>query len=180
MRKTRKGFTLVELLIVVAIRATLTAAMTSSITGTTAKAKAAMIARNVETLKNAAATYYGTHMDMSDGDAFDAVTTTNVIEEYVSTWADFNRDDGTITYTADDEATGTGLTNGVPNWNVTVDFSGDGEATTIATELAKVPGFGTYKGKGDTASENKLDGNKFKVYLYTGRIVKVTTASTGG
>ena len=175
MKKARKGFTLVELLIVVAILATLTAAMTASITGTTAKSKAAMIARNVTTLKNAAATYYGTHMDMSDGTVFNAVTTTNVIEEYVSTWADFNRSGGTITYAADDTATGKGLTNGVPNWNVTVDFSGDGEATSIATELAKIPGFGTYKGKGDAAEEDKLATKKFKVFLYTGRIVKVAT-----
>ena len=84
MRNTRKGFTLVELLIVVAILATLTAAMTVSVTGTTAKAKAATIASNVEAFVNVARLYCA---DNTDGDISSATTDT-VIEAYIGKWKD--------------------------------------------------------------------------------------------
>ena len=47
MKITRKGFTLVELLIVVAIMATLSATMTMAVSGSTARAKAPTIASNL-------------------------------------------------------------------------------------------------------------------------------------
>ncbi len=78
MKKARKGFTLVELLIVVAILATLTAAMTASISGTTAKAKAAMIANNVEVMKSAATQYYTENME--DSSKLAGATTKNVLD----------------------------------------------------------------------------------------------------
>ena len=56
--KTRKGFTLVELLIVVAILATLAATMVASMGGATAKAKAATITSNVEACVTAVQKYY--------------------------------------------------------------------------------------------------------------------------
>ncbi len=63
MKRTRKGFTLVELLIVIAILGTLSAAMSVSVIGSTAKAKAATIASNVEACVNAAALYCADHMN---------------------------------------------------------------------------------------------------------------------
>ena len=54
MKKARKGFTLVELLIVVAILGILSVSMMMSVGGTTAKAKASMIASNFDAARIAA------------------------------------------------------------------------------------------------------------------------------
>ena len=138
MRNTRKGFTLVELLIVVAILATLTAAMTSSISGSTAKAKAAMIANNVEVMKSAATQYYTEYMENSSKLA--NATTADVLDEYMPTWRDFQT--GNINYTAAEDSE-----TGRKKWAVTVDFSSDGEVEEIKTALAKIKGYGDYNGE---------------------------------
>lgn len=189
MRKTRKGFTLVELLIVVAILATLTAAMTASISGSTAKAKAAMIANNVEVMKSAATQYYTDNME--DSSKLANATTKNVLDEYMPTWRDYQT--GDINYkAAQDSETGR------KKWAVTVDFSNDGEAEEIKAALAKIKGYGNYNNETttipnpdyDADDENETDpetievpaGDRvrtgaFKVTLWNGAIESVTATA---
>ena len=67
--KTRKGFTLVELLIVIAIVGVLAAMMTMSSTSGTASAKAATIVSGLRTVKSAVTMFtadYVTSTDLSD------------------------------------------------------------------------------------------------------------------
>ena len=172
MRNTRKGFTLVELLIVIAILGTLSAAMSASITGSTAKAKAAAIANNVETLKNAASIYYTDNMESAT--ALN-VTTTAVLTKHIATWGDFGT--GTINYTAVDDPTGR------ENWAVIVDFHTDGEADAIKEALTKIKGYGSYGqkigGDGDDKDDpdpakSVVNTGKFKVTLWNGAITSET------
>ena len=169
MKRTRKGFTLVELLIVIAILGTLSAAMTTSIQGSTAKAKAATIASNVETFKTIAA------LDVANnaGENLSEKTAEALMQEHLPTWADFANPETTdtvIKYTA----SGTG-----PDaWVITVDFSKDPEKDAIRTALSKIKGYGKYyKDESGTPKATALFGAgtddtdyQFKVTLTTGKI----------
>ena len=170
MKKARKGFTLVELLIVIAILGTLSATMSASVTGSTAKAKAAAIASNVDSMKSAAQAYYAAHMDDAGTSGLDVVTST-VINAYIKTFGDFSKDGAKIKYTPDDDDT-TGK--GYDKWNVTVDFSGDSEAVAVRTALASISGYGKYKD--ETAS--KVTTGAFKVILFDGTITSTTATTT--
>lgn len=167
MKKMRKGFTLVELLVVVTIIATLTASMTLSVTGSTAKAKAAVIASNVEACKKAAAMYCADHMD--DGTDISTITTSVMLNAYIGTWDDFNS--GNIKY-----ATAADSEMGYKAWYITVDFTGDGDVANIKTELAKIKGFGDYGKKIGGDGDDKDDPaivvrtGKFKVMLWNGAV----------
>ena len=169
MKKFRKGFTLVELLIVIAVLGALSASMAVSVKGSTAKAKASAIASNVEACKSAALQYYAANME--DSNTLNTATTSAVIRTYVKTWDDFNRTSDTkaIKYVPDDAATGTGI----DKWNITVNFNGDGEAAAIREALAKIPGYGTYDNTGGNSAEDKLAGNTFQVFLFSGEVKKV-------
>ena len=141
MKKMRKGFTLIELLIVIAILGSLSAAMSVSITNSTAlaKAKASTIARNVDACKLAAEMYYAEHMN--DSTTLNAATTSTVLGDYIKAHEDFKKDTTNgatnlaITYTPDD------TTAGPTGWKLTVDFSGDNDKTQIETELKNLPGY---------------------------------------
>lgn len=61
MRNTRKSFTLIELLIVITIMASLSAMMAITSGGATSRAKASSIVANVEACKTAAAVFYNDH-----------------------------------------------------------------------------------------------------------------------
>ena len=179
MKKMRKGFTLVELLIVVAIIATFTAAMTVSVTGSTAKAKAATIASNVETFKTIAA------LDVANnaGENLSKKTAEELMIEHLPTWADFANPadtDTVVKYTA----SGTG-----PDaWTITIDFSKDPEKDAIRTALQNIKGYGKYYKTTTTAATETTPASttntptalfgtgtadtdyQFKVTLYNGKI----------
>ena len=138
MRKTRKGFTLVELLIVVSILATLTAAMTTSISGSSGKAKASVIANNVEAMKEAAGLFYVRYMD--DYDNLN-VETSKMLNEMIPTWKDYGGS-GSIKYTAEEDSE-----KGRYKWAVTVDFSKDGDKDEIIAALSQIRGYGDYNGE---------------------------------
>ena len=89
MKKMRKGFTLVELLIVIAILGTLAASMSISAGDATARAKATSIVNNIEVCKSGAALYYSVAVTSKD-----ATMTPNAFlvanSEYVPNWGQFS------------------------------------------------------------------------------------------
>ncbi len=202
MKKARKGFTLVELLIVVAILATLTAAMTASISGASAKAKASTIASNVDTMKTVAKSCQsnGGPLAVITGDTSSApsslsdATANNVLAAGMPAWADFSDADtkATIKY-AEDTTQKEGK--GPDNWAVTIDFSKDPERDDIRTALKAIKGYGKYYkvthvdedttnsvaehdevAAADVFDTTKTDDDKyykFRVFLISGRIEPV-------
>lgn len=171
MKRARKGFTLVELLVVVAILATLASVMTYSVRGATAKAKAATIARNVEACKTAAALYVVDEdremptgvTSLSDVEADDMLLVT------LPTWVDFSTGGNKVKYVA------TGK--GIENWKVTVDFSDDPENSDIRTALQKIKGYNQYW---DAAEKDVMPAGKyeFEVRLMSGKIQATPTTTT--
>jgi|GEM_PF-6851246 len=132
MKKARKGFTLVELLIVVAILAVLTTTMMVSMRGATAKAKAASIAANLESCRTAAMLYYAASGDKNLSD----VAAGDMLKASLKTWDKMKKadnDDSAITYSAAGK--------GVDNWVVNVDFSNDTEKKEIARALHNMKGY---------------------------------------
>lgn len=149
MKKIRKGFTLVELLIVIAILATLTATMMMSMQGATAKAKAATIAANLDLCRTAANIYYGASMDNG---AISKDTADQVLSRQMKQgWTSMKGTAGdTILYGASGE--------GPTNWVASVDFTAEAESKDIANALKKIRNY-----RGITTS-----GAKIKLYLLTG------------
>ena len=132
MKKTRKGFTLVELLIVVAILGVLTATLSISAGDATARAKAAAIVNNIEACKNGAALYYSANYNDSSA-GMKPSEFLKAESDYVPNWSSFATG-GTVTYTAGEQTT-------PDTWSLTVSFASDKEATKIATALSKTPGY---------------------------------------
>ena len=171
MKKFRKGFTLVELLVVIAILGALAAAMSTSVTGATAKAKAATIANNVAACITAARLYAINNVETD----LTATTADTVLFASLPSWKDYST--GNIKY----ENVTTGK--GIDGWAITVDFGGDPEKDAIATELSSIKGFSkSYTGPTDatgTAIVSAASGTgasatpgsyKFKVTLSSGKI----------
>ncbi len=152
MKITRKGFTLVELLIVVAILGTLSASMMVSFGSSTAAAKASSIAANVSACMSAANAYYNENLNTITAD-----TTTDDIKAKITNW-DKIASGGAIVYTLSGA--------GSDNWVIQVNFSTatDKEKTAIATALKKIQGYNA------TADSGTIDSGNFKVNLLTGEI----------
>ena len=129
--KVRKGFTLVELLIVVAIVATLSAAMTMSMRGATAKAKATTIAANLDLCRAAANLYYGASMDKGaiSNDTTDKVLTAQMGTGWTSMKGEKNKD--AIYYVASTDK-------GPDNWGVYASFADDTESKDVADAIKQI------------------------------------------
>ena len=133
MKRTRKGFTLVELLIVVAILGALAAVMTVSSGSSIAKAKATALANNLRVCTAGAQIYYLDHAD--DGTTnLSTITTKAMLNAQVPNFADFG--DGNVKYESED------ISGATPpeSWGVKITLSGV-EAEPIATALHNIKGF---------------------------------------
>ena len=153
MRKARKGFTLVELLIVIAILGALSASMTSSSQKATALAKAQSIVDNVNVCKTAAFLYYSEHRDEDLGDKDASAIFT---ADYIPNWEEFSSKG--IKYSV-----GTGK--GLAGWDVAVDFTGDADVTGIKTALEAIRGYTS------STAKTEIEKGQFNVTLSTGKVI---------
>ena len=175
MTHKHNGFTLVELLIVVSMLAALTSTMTVAVGGSSAKAKAAAIAANVDACKSSIALYTINNKETNN---LTDMTADDVLKKCMPTWADFGRNARTgetleIKYKAKDGK-------GPANWAITVDFSDDPEKDEVKEALRKIKGYDQYYPVGadgtvgaaqDIFTETSY---AFEVLLTSGKIQPVT------
>ena len=179
MKSTRKGFTLVELLIVVGILSALTASMTVAVGGSTAKAKAASIAANVDACKSAVAIYVINNKETGN---LSDMTADDILKKCMPTWADFGRPARSGETMEIKYSTTNGR--GPNNWAMTVDFSDDPERDEVKSALKKIKGYDQYYPVGaDGTVGNAQDifaetGYAFEVLLSSGKVQPIGTSTS--
>ena len=154
MKKMRKGFTLVELLIVIAIVGALATAMSMSGSKATGAAKAATLINNIEICKTAAALYYAANSEADLSKVSAQIFLAS--EDYVPNFAKMSK--GVISISED--KTGKGY----KGWGIKVDFSKDGASSDIITALNNAKAY-----SGDKTVVAK---GKFNVTLWNGKIAQ--------
>ncbi len=154
MKRTRKGFTLVELLIVIAVLGALSAAMTMASKTATAKAKAASIVNNLKICTSGAEIYSFEH---AEDKGLKDITTTAMLAEAVPSFTKFTavdaNDTDTVLYAAVD------ITTGPDGWTITVTLKGT-DKSDIVDALKTFKGF-----KGDVLTA--INAEKDYVITYT-------------
>ena len=179
MKKMRKGFTLVELLIVIAILGTLAAMMASSTGDATVRAKVNQIVGNIDACKLAATVYYSDNFDNSSVNMSEK-SAADFLPAYIQAFSDYATGSIQITALNDDEYKGR------PNWTIKVDFSTDADKERLAELLARTKGFALQKDvqvdnpdydsedpnseEKITQKQNVMKDGKFTVNLTTGVI----------
>lgn len=174
MKRTHKGFTLVELLIVVAIIGVISVMMTMSSTDAVDKAGANTIVGNLNSMKTAAFSMYMDHPEIAkDEIVFGADTNSalTTLAKYLGKKSDI------LVAVEEDESTSTeaytpkyGLVgktaSGVTHWFVVYDTTG--ESTGVKTQLAS------------TADKTELNGTTAVTYdaLTATGVTGFTTSST--
>lgn len=175
MTRKHNGFTLVDLLIVVSMLAALTSTMTVAVGGSSAKAKAAAIAANVDTCKSSIALYTINNKETNN---LSDMTADDILKKCMPTWADFGRSERTnekmeIKYAATNGK-------GPANWAITIDFSNDPEKDEVKAALKKIKGYdqyyqpttdGTIGARTDIFTDTTY---AFEVLLTSGKIQPVT------
>ena len=133
----RKGFTLVELLIIVAIIGALAATMTVSTGSSISKSRATAIANNLRVCTSGAQLFYLEHADdVADGESGLNVTCSKMLEDAVPNFSNFTDTAGTIKYAASDVAD----TDAPKKWLITVTLSGT-DKDEILKALKAIKGF---------------------------------------
>ena len=149
MKKSRKGFTLVELLIVIAVLGALSATMTMASKTATAKAKAASIVNNLQVCTSGAQVYQFEH---ADDKGLKDVSTVNMLKEAVPSFTKFTavdaNDKDTIIYKAEDLD---GEDEAPAKWSIKVTLKGT-DRSDIVDALKTFKGF-----KGDVLAAVATD-----------------------
>ncbi|MBQ6971323.1 MAG: type II secretion system protein [Synergistaceae bacterium] len=165
MKRTRKGLTLIELVVVMSIVAILATTLTMPMVGSTGKAKATAIVSNLDIIKAQTALYYAKYFNDNSKvgvGGSDAQGSTALKAAYTK-WDEYFKDNDVIKYTPDGD--------GAANWYVLVNFSGDPESSDIAEVLGSMKGYTEAYVDGRSLKDKGAEtGGRFKFFPLTGEI----------